>query len=239
MIRKFLLKRAMKRLNIQFTKVENISRKSKLLIDECVNFKSVSIDAGGVGEKTCHIESFSLFMDGTIHTLSRIGRFCSIGPYVRIGGKGHPLDWLSTHAFQYRNKKIAGLPEKSITFQDPSAPPTIGNDVWIGADVTILRGVNIADGAVIASGAVVSKNVAPYEIVGGIPAKHIGFRFKQELIDRLLKVQWWLYNPANLEGLQFDNVPTALDELEQRIKSGKAEIFQPKKIIVENRGLIG
>ncbi len=223
--------------DIKIDDVSNISRKSRLIIHENINFKSVHIACGGEDEEPCCFESFSLFMDGTIHTLEHMGRYCSIGPNVRIGGKGHPLDWLSTHAFQYRNKRIKYLPEVSIPFRDPSAPPVIGNDVWIGAGATILRGVRVGDGAIIAAGALVNRDVKPYEIVGGIPAKHIRYRFDEDTTNRLLQMQWWRYHPKLLFGLQFDNIDKALNVLEKRIKNGLAETLVTKKIVVKKRGV--
>jgi acetyltransferase-like isoleucine patch superfamily enzyme len=237
MIRKIAVRRTMRRLNIRIDRLENISKKSRLLIDAHVNLKSMRIDAGGDREPVCHFGAFSSFMDGTIHTLKGIGRFCSVGPGVRIGAKSHPMDWLSTHAFQYRNKKIPGLPVESIAFHDQAPPPVIGHDVWIAADATILRGVTIGDGAVIAAGAVVTRDVGPYEIVGGIPAKPLGRRFNPDLIERLMAIQWWRYAPADLAGLPFDDVPSALDALERRIAKGDAVCFHPECIQVKHRRL--
>jgi acetyltransferase-like isoleucine patch superfamily enzyme len=233
-----MLRKKMARLEIRIDRIENISRKSHLLIEENVDLRGVQIDAGGDGEPICHFESFTSFMDGTIHTLERIGRFCSVGPNVRIGAKDHPKNWLSTHAFQYRNKKIAGLPEKSLPFRDPASAPVIGNDVWIAANATILRGVTISDGAVVAAGAVVSKDVAPYAVVGGIPARLIRFRFTQDVIRRLLSTQWWRYAPSDLKGLTFNDIYKALNELEQRIAARQMHTFQPAHINIKHRKLV-
>lgn len=70
-------------------------------------------------------------------------------------------------------------------------PPTFGNDVWIGSNVVFIGSVNISDGAVVLSNAVVTKDVEPYQVVGGVPAKHIGYRFKKEDIELLLRLRWW------------------------------------------------
>ena len=69
--------------------------------------------------------------------------------------------------------------------------PVIGNDVWVGMNVIIMRGVTIGDGAVIAAGSVVTADVEPYSIAGGIPAKHIRYRFSKEIIESLLEIRWW------------------------------------------------
>ena len=75
----------------------------------------------------------------------------------------------------------------------------IGNDVWIGANVIILPGVTISDGAIIAAGAVVNKDVKPFEIVGGVPAKTIKYRFDEDIINKLLKIKWWNWSLKEIE----------------------------------------
>lgn len=81
-----------------------------------------------------------------------------------------------------------------------SGDTVIGNDVWIGSEAMIMAGVTIGDGAIIASRAVVTKDVAPYEIVGSNPAKHIRFRFEPEQIEKLLEMQWWHWRDSQLKG---------------------------------------
>jgi len=118
----------------------------------------------------------------------KIGKFCSIADNVRIlVDLNHRIDWISTYPFGGVIKDIPINPEHSIG----KGNMEIGNDVWICTSVTILPGVNIGNGAVIAAGAVVTKNVLPYEIVGGNPAKHIKFRFNEDQIKSLEKIAWW------------------------------------------------
>ena len=90
---------------------------------------------------------------------------------------------------------------------------TIGNDVWIGHRAFIRAGVSIGDGAIVAAGAVVSKDVEPYSIVGGVPAKHIRYRFDQATIKRLLATQWWRYNLYDFD-ISVDDVSASLEWLE-------------------------
>lgn len=115
------------------------------------------------------------------------GKFCSISDFATFDcGAQHNSDFISTFPF---NQKL-NIPE--IT----SHPKTkgdirIGSDVWIAEGAFVMSGITIGDGAVIAAGAVVTKNVKPYEVVGGVPAKHIKFRFSKEVIDKLLYLRWW------------------------------------------------
>jgi acetyltransferase-like isoleucine patch superfamily enzyme len=220
MISSFMTKRFLARANIEINSPLNISRRSKLCIEENVSFKNLRITAGGRGEEPCHIGAFTFFMSGTVYTLTSIGRYCSIAPNVTIGAKGHPTNWLSTHVFQYYNKRIAGLPKESFPFSDAASPPVIGNDVWVGANATILRGVTVGDGAIIAAGAVVAKDVAPYEIVGGVPAKHIKYRFSEIEKAQLLSLKWWNYTPESLKGIEFNDIKKSVIELFRRKENG-------------------
>ena len=131
-----------------------------------------------------------------------IGAFCSIGPDAIIGGLGkHPTHFLSTHPSFYSN-----LGQSGLSFTDESkfveiSPTTIGNDVWIGARAIILDGIKIGNGAIIAAGAVVTKDVEPYAVVGGIPAKLIRLRFDPDVIELLNHWQWWNLSIELLEKL--------------------------------------
>lgn len=128
---------------------------------------------------------------------ANIGRYCSIGNHVRTANGIHPTrEWASTHPSFYSTECQAGF-----TFVDhdrfqetkniDGAAVHIGNDVWIGDNALIMSGITIGDGAVVAAGAVVTKDVPPYAIVGGVPAKLIRYRFEPEQIEQLLRVRWW------------------------------------------------
>ncbi|WP_372622692.1 CatB-related O-acetyltransferase [Falsiroseomonas sp.] len=171
---------------------------------------------------------YTYFRNGRIDSLASIGRFCSVGPEVAIGQGNHPLSFLSTHPFQYGAAPLFDFWPGFRTLQPGcdfppevcKPPPVIGHDVWIGARVTISRGVRIGDGAVIAAGAVVTRDVAPYEIVAGVPARHLRFRFAPELVERLLALGWWDYEPCDLEGVPFGDAEAAVDEITRRTESG-------------------
>ncbi|WP_284641760.1 xenobiotic acyltransferase family protein [Paenibacillus silviterrae] len=118
----------------------------------------------------------------------QIGKYCSIGPNCMIGMPEHPLHYVSTSPATYGPGNRLQL---QSLWNDVSRPPKIGNDVWIGINATILQGVTVGDGAIIAAGSVVTKDVPPYAIVGGIPAKVLKYRFGEEQIDFLLRWRWW------------------------------------------------
>lgn len=119
---------------------------------------------------------------------TKIGKFCSIGPGVYAGLGIHPTStFVSSSSFFYTKDKQS----KDRPYFEEYRQTTIGNDVWIGSRAILIDGITIGDGAVIAAGAVVTKDVPPYAIVGGIPAKIIKFRFEPEVIEFLLASQWW------------------------------------------------
>lgn len=119
----------------------------------------------------------------------RIGRYCSISAGVTlIPGGNHPLDWVSTYPLRIRYRLPgAGSDGHPMTKGDIE----IGNDVWIGRSATILSGVRVGDGAVVAAHALVTRDVPPYGIVGGNPAKLIGWRFEEHERDALWRIRWW------------------------------------------------
>jgi virginiamycin A acetyltransferase len=128
----------------------------------------------------------NLTVIGKIHGV-RIGAFCSIARNVSIQEDNHNAERVTTY-FLERNLLDEPLqPNANVS----KGPIVIGNDVWIGAGANILSGVTIADGAVIGAGAVVTKDVPPYAVVGGNPARVLKFRFEDEKIDELLASAWW------------------------------------------------
>lgn len=128
-----------------------------------------------------------------------IGNYCSIANGVIIGLGKHPLDKFSTSPVFYSSKNPFGIRldcQKDDFFE--YAPVNIGHDVWIGMNAMLLDGVSIGTGAVIAAGAVVTRDVPPYAVVAGIPAKVIKFRFEQNKIQELLESQWFLKCPHDV-----------------------------------------
>jgi acetyltransferase-like isoleucine patch superfamily enzyme len=153
----------------------------------------------------CHILENSLVLNSNIKSYSYIGRnsiiqnanigsYCSIANDVFIGLGMHPTNYFSTSPLFYRSTNTfrINLLSADCDFVEYS-PIQIGNDVWIGARAIIIDGVTIGDGAIIAAGAVVTKDVPPYAIVAGVPARLIRYRFPPDRIENILSLQWWLW----------------------------------------------
>ena len=120
-----------------------------------------------------------------------IGKFCSIGPNFCCGLGLHPTHFVSTHPMFYSTARQNGMTlAKENTFQE-TRQTHIGHDVFIGANVTVLDGVTIGDGAVIGAGAVVTKDIPPYAVAVGVPAKVVKYRFSQEKVTALMQLKWW------------------------------------------------
>lgn len=127
-----------------------------------------------------------------------IGSFCSISEKCNIGMPSHPVSMVSTSPVFLKGNNYLKENFAEIEYED--CPKTvIGNDVWIGANALIKSGVHIGNGAIIAAGAVVVKDVPPYAIVGGVPAKIIKYRFDEHLIREIQEIEWWKLDFAKLQ----------------------------------------
>ena len=139
-----------------------------------------------------------------------LGRFNSIATGVRINPVQHPAKFrAAAHHFTYRCSHYGlGPDDDGLIAWRRQNRVTTGNDVWLGHNAVIMGGVTIGDGAVVGAGAVVTHDVAPYEIVGGVPARHIGWRYPPELIAALERIRWWDWSHETLgERLRdFDDV---------------------------------
>jgi chloramphenicol O-acetyltransferase type B len=168
---------------------------SSQLLSKTVNHTNID-----VGEFTYYsgyyhkysFESCVRYLDKKRKDVDRliIGKYCSIGSgavFVMGGNQGHNIDWVSTFPFYYQANifKDAKNPYKKV------GDTTIGHDVWIGTEAMILPGITIGTGAVIAARSVVSKDIPPYAVVAGNPAKIIKYRFDDDKIKSLLQSKWW------------------------------------------------
>lgn len=145
-----------------------------------------------------------------------IGAFCSISPDVRIlGGGEHVISRASTFPM---NARLFDPTKKNARDAMEKGPTVIGNDVWLGLGAIILSGVTVGHGAVVGAGAVVTKSVPPYAVAIGNPARVVHYRFESKVRKRLLALQWWDWNDAdifNLEPWFMADVESFLAEMER------------------------
>lgn len=149
---------------------------------------------------------------------TKVGRYCSIAAGLQIFRDRHPIEWVTTSSVNYdfaengyRSFVAAQLDFNAGRVERMEPPdrlgraPIIENDVWIGQNVQLARGITIGTGAVVAAGAVVTKDVEPYSIVAGLPAKRIRYRFDASVCQALLLSEWWRYDPSLFRDLDLKN----------------------------------
>jgi len=154
-----------------------------------------------------------------------LGRYCSIGDHVSILSS-HPTQGLTTSPVLYQALFPAPFQTPNPIAFNNLSETVIGNDVWIGAGVQIKTGVTIGDGAIIGAGSVVTHDVAPFMVVGGVPARVIRSRFPEQTTARLQKLAWWRYNIVELP-LSGDNPETSMDELESALDKNTLKPYLP------------
>ena len=161
----------------------------------CVLFPGVDIFESSIGK-------YSYVQRNTVVMRTEVGPFCSIADNCSIGLNNHPTDFASTSPVFYDS--MQPLPKFLFSRVDqhpPNLRSVIGADVWRGQGVRIMAGTSIGTGSVIGAGAVVTHDVAPYSIVGGIPARLIRMRFSEEICNNLLLSKWWEYDERILSEL--------------------------------------
>ena len=173
-------------------------------------------------DESVSIGAFSYAVQGSFLEGCDIGRFCSIATGVKVMGKNHPLDRVSTSTWSY-GSFVADLVKSDFNVaisqnrKFPTSPRTsIGHDVWIGESVIIKRGVNIGNGAIIGANSLVSKDVPPYAIVAGNPAKLIRYRFDEATITELMNIKWWDMDVSVFADISMVDISFFINEIKNR-----------------------
>jgi acetyltransferase-like isoleucine patch superfamily enzyme len=139
-----------------------------------------------------YLGNYSYLGENTFVQNTLIGNYSCIGPNVKIGLGEHPINhFISTHPVFYSLLAQVGVTFADKQYYDEYSPVKIGNDVWVGANAIIISGITIGNGCIIGAGAVVTKDLPPYSIVGGVPAKIIKYRFNEYEIVQLELLKWW------------------------------------------------
>ena len=188
-----------------------INRKKHLQIGYMTNLRNVSFGKyntlySNISIVNSRLGNYVYVSKGTKISNCSIGNYCSIGPDVKIGLGMHPTNFLSTFPAFFSTGRQCQISFTNKNFFEEVGSNKIGNDAWIGANAIIMDNVQIGDGAIVAAGAVVTKDVLPYSVVGGVPAKVIKFRFSEKTTKKLLDQKWWekdmVWLRKNIENFQ-------------------------------------
>jgi hypothetical protein len=160
---------------------------------------------------------------------------------VAIGPAEHPIDWVSSHPVQHNGMMRFSTAAHWADFANPDLKwrfgwrgTTIGNDVWIGRNVVVRQGVTVCDGAIIGANSFVNRDVPPYAIFAGQPARLIRYRFAEEIRDALLDLQWWDWLPPERERLRYDVPEIYIERFLELRAGGQLRPFQPARYRVRN-----
>ena len=201
----------------------------------------VSLCGADIWRDRVSIGAFSYCGARTILANVSVGRYCSIAEGVQVGMTQHPAGWLSTSPISY----VPGFMNFEAHFADadpawhrelPLQPydlrpaTTIGNDVWIGGEAYLRDGITVGDGAIIGTRSVVTRDVPPYAIVAGSPARILRYRFPDSVIERMLAVAWWRFNILDFGNFNVSAPEACLIQLEEAIAEDWIAPYAPDPI---------
>jgi phosphonate metabolism protein (transferase hexapeptide repeat family) len=179
---------------------DNVVLKKNVVIDKCEIGNWCKILNNSYLHNT-ELSDYSYVNMNSCILRSSIGKYCSIASNVYIGPGSHPLNYISTHPFTFLKDygNLIETDDNSVVEKRDSKSIDIGNDVWIGQGAVIMDNIKIGHGSIVGAHAVVTHDVEPYSIVVGVPAKLIKFRFQTDVIDALLKIQWWDWDRSKIK----------------------------------------
>ncbi len=148
----------------------------------------------------CEVGDYSYIERHVEAIYTTIGKFCAVAAGARLNALNHPMERVSQHKITYRPNEyfVYAKVDKEFREKRQNARVNIGHDVWIGHGAIVLPGISIGHGAVVAAGAVVTKNVEPYAVVAGVPAKRIKWRFEKTIRERIIALAWWDWEQTKL-----------------------------------------
>jgi acetyltransferase-like isoleucine patch superfamily enzyme len=194
------------------------------------------------------VGAFSYFGARSVFANASAGRYCSFAEGLQVGMTQHPAGWLTTSPVPYfpdfmnfERHFHECEPEwrRGLDVLDYEQRPatTIGNDVWVGTNVYLKDGITVGDGAIIGAHSVVTRDVPPYAVVAGQPARVIRMRFAEPLVERLLAIRWWRFNILELTGLDVRDPERAVAAFEEAIAADVLPLYEPATVnLVEEYG---
>lgn len=173
----------------------------------------------------------------------RVGRYCSIARGIHVVSGNHPIDAVSTNPFFYGHYHSKQLPDVINRSENPVFSRDLGHvqiehDVWIGGYCVLKGGIRIGTGSVIAAGSVVVKDVPPYTIMGGNPARPLRRRFDEDTVRMLLESEWWTVDPQCLRDFPMFDIPVFCKSLRELREDGQAKPFRPAVFTLEGSEIL-